>query len=201
MKITGLSVLRLAFSLVFCLVLGAAPALGADGASAGDDGDQPGYRCGMWVSYLTDERTKLDDYSAVGVTPYWGFFLKRPEPGWVSAWELAFEVYYHHWTGDESGNFETGFSPTLRWHYGYDQPVSPYLEVSTGVLYLDGDSPDTGSSLNFDSHFGLGLNFRVTDSLRLSTGYRLRHISNAGLDEVNGGLNTHQFLMGFSHSY
>lgn len=158
------------------------------------------HRVGFWTTYASAFDGDFD-YDFVSVNPYWGIFLTDPGPGRIGSWEFALEGFYNKYIDDYSGNYEIGIAPTIRWHYGFEEFISPYVEFCIGVLYTDLTIPETGTEVNYNVHLGAGLNFRLSREVYLSAGYRLRHISNAGMSERNAGVNYHQVVLGISYYY
>ena len=76
--------------------------------------------------------------------------------------------------------------------------VSPYVFVGAGVLRTYVNRRETGSRINFNPQGGVGTRIKLTDRTSLILEYRHIHISNAGLNEDNSGVNTHNFLFGIS---
>ena len=138
------------------------------------------------------------DYDYIGLHPFWGIFLTDPGPGYRGSWEFAVELFFNKFQDDFSDESEFGFTPTIRWHYGFEQTVSPYIELGAGMLYSNRDIPDTGADINFDAHIGAGANFRVSDDVHIMTGYRWRHVSNGNTHERNSGVDYNQVLFGLS---
>ena len=119
--------------------------------------------------------------------------------GWLHGrWEWAPELFLatiiHPFTRPVVGvtplQFRYVFEPKCRFH--------PYLFGGAGILYGDFDRRETGHRLNFNPQFGAGFYYALNDSASLILEYRHIHISNAGMDERNSGLNTHTFLAGLS---
>jgi len=73
---------------------------------------------------------------------------------------------------------------------------SPYLLAGLGVLYAKINARESGSEINFNLSEAVGVRYRWTQKASLLVEYRHIHISNAGLDEPNSGLNTHTFFAG-----
>ena len=65
-------------------------------------------------------------------------------------------------------------------------------EIGTGY-YERGDGNNLGGELEFRS--GLAITYRANDKLQLGVGFY--HLSNAGIHEVNPGLNSLLFTVGF----
>lgn len=120
-------------------------------------------------------------------------------------WYLGgyWEANVGYWHGDEgpvTSLWDFGLSPVFRL-----QPkspvglgISPHVEIATGVHYL------TESSLNdleFGMHFQfgswVGAGIRFGDKQQFDLTYRYRHLSNAGIDQPNNGIEFHQFRFGY----
>lgn len=76
--------------------------------------------------------------------------------------------------------------------------LKPYGLLGAGILYANVNRRETRQDLNFNLQEGIGTYFAVNDTVDLILEYRHIHVSNAGLDEDNAGLNTHNFLAGVS---
>ena len=140
------------------------------------------------------------DYDFVSINPYFGWLLTPADRMFTV--EFAVEGFYNRHLFEFDNKYEVGVRPILRFHYLYGHRISPFFEVSTaGVLYTNLKVRETGSDLNFTSHVGAGFDVRLWDEWYLNMAYRYRHISNAGLDEDNGGINHHQGLMGLSYHF
>lgn len=171
----------------------------ADLAAAGEKTYDKRY--GVWGGYGFAQR-KPTEYDMISINPYWGIFINNPGPGYHHRFEFCVEGFYNNHMGDFIDKFEIGVRPILRWHYGFGEIISPFIEVSTaGVLYTNLDVIETGSDFNFTNHVGAGFNVRINPRVQLSFAWRLRHISNAGLAEKNSGINHNQALIGLSYSY
>lgn len=74
---------------------------------------------------------------------------------------------------------------------------TPYIEGGAGIHLLSDDTienKDIGTSLQFGPLIGLGVSFE-----HFEIGYRLRHLSNAGLDDNNPGVNFHMIRLGYRY--
>jgi len=92
---------------------------------------------------------------------------------------------------------EVGVHPIV-FKIGYDrwQPVMPYLIAGTGVMYTGLQGLQLGGPFEFSSYGGGGLQFFFNDRVALDLSYRWRHISNAGIEDPNRGLDTQFILVG-----
>lgn len=81
--------------------------------------------------------------------------------------------------------------------------LAPYLEGGLGLVYTDFQVKDPdppyesqGSRFNFNPVIGIGLEFKRESGASYFATLRLSHISNAGLDSENRGVNSVVFLVG-----
>ncbi|MBI3317561.1 MAG: acyloxyacyl hydrolase [Candidatus Omnitrophica bacterium] len=120
-------------------------------------------------------------------------------PAWIRGrfeWnpELNLALFTHPYVRPLFGatllQFHYGLEPKGRW--------SPYLLAGAGVLRADINRRETRSRVNFNLQAGIGVGYAISERTSLLFEYRHTHISNAGLDEDNSGLNTHTFLAGVS---
>jgi hypothetical protein len=86
---------------------------------------------------------------------------------------------------------EIAAAPALRAYFKW-WAMRPYVECGVGLSYQSLDIYELGTDFNFLSFAGLGISLPLNDKVRLNLGYRLRHISNAGLDERNHGITANQ---------
>jgi opacity protein-like surface antigen len=118
------------------------------------------------------------------------------DPGVVS---FGIEGIFTHFYETNSA-MELGGGPYLR--YRWVRPwVQPYAEVGVGMLYNDLKNFSLSSRLLFSVNGAVGVEIPVADRVGLTMGYRFRHISNAGQDEVNPGLNANIICTGVTFTY
>lgn len=95
---------------------------------------------------------------------------------------------------------EIAMVPALRAYFKC-WALQPYVECGVGLSYQSLDIYELGTDFNFLSFAGLGLSLQLGDKFRLGLGYRLRHISNAGLDERNHGITANEAQLEFSWAF
>ncbi|HYL63817.1 MAG TPA: acyloxyacyl hydrolase [Candidatus Methylomirabilis sp.] len=90
-----------------------------------------------------------------------------------------------------------GLNPfALKWNFTKVRKVVPYFELGGGTLFTNNDVPAGTSRVNFTSSGALGLHF-LRSKYNWSAEIRFMHISNAGLANLNPGINTLQLRVGF----
>jgi Lipid A 3-O-deacylase (PagL) len=92
--------------------------------------------------------------------------------------------------------YAAGFDPLgLKWNLEKRGRLSPYFELSGGVLFSNHDIPIDTNSVNFSPSAALGTHI-LGEKYNWSVEVRYLHISNSGLGTYNPGLNTVQVRLG-----
>jgi len=93
-----------------------------------------------------------------------------------------------------------GFDPLgLKWNFVRRGHFSPYVELTGGTLFTNQSVPTYTNTVNFMDQAALGMHILGSkDSAKhnLSLELRYMHISNAGLANLNPGVNTVQVRLG-----
>ena|SRR5690242_10107965 len=93
--------------------------------------------------------------------------------------------------------YGVGLNPlNLKWNFVSRGRLSPYFELSGGTVFTNAKVPPGTSSVNFASGVGLGTHL-LGPKHSLAIEARYLHISNAGLGDLNPGLNTFEVRLGF----
>ena len=76
----------------------------------------------------------------------------------------------------------------------------PFWDGGAGMLWTDlaPRIPEQSTKFNFILQTGPGVSCFISENLAITVGFRLHHISNAGLGERNIGLNAWLLTLGFS---
>ncbi len=89
-----------------------------------------------------------------------------------------------------------GFDPLgLKWNFQRHGRISPYLELTGGVLFTSHDVPTGTNTVNFMDQAAMGMHI-LGAKHNVSLELRYMHISNAGLATPNPGINTVQVRLG-----
>jgi Lipid A 3-O-deacylase (PagL) len=92
--------------------------------------------------------------------------------------------------------YGAGFDPLkLRWNVACRGKLAPYFELSGGPLFTNRDVPNGTNTVNFMDSASIGTHF-LGDSHYWSVELRYMHVSNAGLGDLNPGVNTVQVRLG-----
>lgn len=144
-----------------------------------------------------------------GITQHTGVWTAGFRYGWV--------ITAPHGPGFLRGRFEYAvdavpvfllFQPTntaygaavnpfaLIWNFDTHGRVVPYLDLGGGALFTNTRVPAGTSKINFTTAGAVGLHF-LTSKGTWSADVRFMHISNAGLETPNPGINTVQLRLGW----
>jgi len=92
--------------------------------------------------------------------------------------------------------YGVGFNPlVLKWNFVRRGRLSPYLELSGGVMFSDHNVPTYTNTVNFTPSAALGTHI-LGEKYNWTVDVRYLHVSSAGLGTYNPGLNTVQLRLG-----
>jgi lipid A 3-O-deacylase len=92
--------------------------------------------------------------------------------------------------------YGVGFDPLgLKWNFQRHGRLSPYFELTGGALFTDHNVPINANRVNFMDQAALGVHI-LGAKHSVSLELRYMHISNAGLANLNPGINTVQVRLG-----
>lgn len=151
---------------------------------------------GIWGSQGQD----AEDVRFVGVVPRYGIGLSDPvaEDGWLHGnLELLLEGALLAAYGPKGG-FLGGANVVFRYNFLSFGRVVPFVELGAGVAYLELDLDSQSDGLSFTPQGGLGLHWWLSPRASLTAGWRLHHVSNAGIGADNDGINDSLLLIGVS---
>ena len=164
-----------------------------------------GYGHGFRAGSARDRRRsrELGKVRIVEAIPRFGIGLT--DPLWEGAWyrgnlEWLFEGALLYNAEPRSG-WAAGAGSTLRYNFLAHRRFVPFLDANFGILGLDFDLPGQSDGFNFNVGFGTGSHWFIRNRMSLTTEIRWQHISNAGTDRPNFGVNDILLLVGVSHFF
>jgi len=93
--------------------------------------------------------------------------------------------------------YGAGVNPfAFKWIMTSPKKVKPYLEIEGGTLFTNTKVPEATSQINFTTSAAFGAHF-LREKYNWSAEVRFMHISNAGIANLNPGINTIQVRVGF----
>ena len=97
--------------------------------------------------------------------------------------------------------YGVGIDPLgLKWNFQHHGRISPYLELTGGVLFTNHDVPTGTNTVNFMDQAAFGMHI-LRAKHNVSVEVRYLHISNAGLATPNPGVNTVQVRVGIGRFF
>jgi hypothetical protein len=133
----------------------------------------------------------------VAVLPY--FYLPLHELTALIDLGLVIEPgFFYYFEPEHAEGF--GITPRLRLDFGH-WAITPYVEAGVGLFYTDLNVHELGQKFNFTPQGEVGVDFRIVSCTLLNLGYRYHHISNAGMNERNGGVDSNMVIIGISRKF
>jgi lipid A 3-O-deacylase len=164
----------------------AAPALASDGAFTPDS-----------VSVEAGSDFKSPDTTMWRVGAQWDWNAKWFEdyPVFIGGyWDTSIGAWHSHDVAGDHDVIDFGITPVFRIQKSGATNFIPYAEIAIGAHYLT--ATDITNTRRFSTHFQfgdhVGAGFRFGEGGKFDLGYRLQHLSNAGIDHPNPGINFHQ---------
>lgn len=107
------------------------------------------------------------------------------------------------WFWDYDSAWEAAVAGAARFYFKCcPRPnILPFVEAGIGPSYNTLDIRELGLGFNFLSFGGLGVRIKTQAGPAWEIGYRVRHISNAGLHHHNFGASAHQFIIGLAWDF
>ena len=159
-------------------------------------------QCGINLGYgYSFESNK--DIRFASVYPYFGTVLTDPVgSGWYRGTfegiiEGAFTFVHKH-----QKTYAAGVNILGRYNFiaGIDC-WRPYVQAGLGAVCTNLGMHDFGSNFNFTTNVSFGLQYFINPDDAVSFEWRFIHMSNAGLDGDNAGLNMNNFFIGYAHTF
>ena len=100
---------------------------------------------------------------------------------------------------EPSNGFSAGVNFLVRYNFLMWQRYVPFVEAGAGIGYLDFDLEDQEDGLIFYPQAGVGLHYFLINSLSADISLSLHHMSNAGTNMPNDGINSGLVLLGLTY--
>lgn len=104
------------------------------------------------------------------------------------------------------GNYMGGLTALLRYNFvQQDSRFIPYIQGGAGIVYTDAYRDDSqsaiGNAINFTPQASMGFRYLVDKNWSIDVEATYQHISNAGLDDKNDGVNALGGFIGLTYFY
>jgi opacity protein-like surface antigen len=111
--------------------------------------------------------------------------------------ELAGELWsgaqYHPDTA-----YLVGLTPVVRYHFLPPSRLDPFFDAGAGVTATDIGRPDLSTTFEFNLQAGAGFHWVLWKNMAFTFDARYIHLSNAGIDKPNNGVNAFLFSGGLT---
>ena len=120
-----------------------------------------------------------------------------PDRWYRGNWELLAEVFGGEQFEPDWAYF-VGAAPLLRYDFATGSRWVPFFDFGAGATATDIRNGDLSTTFEFNLQAGAGTHLFLRKDLALTLQYRFIHLSNAGIQFPNLGVNTSTFLLGVS---
>jgi hypothetical protein len=184
----------------FCVALVFAALLNAPAARAQAGPVEGGHEWQVWTGGGHGLSGSQSGDGVWNVGFRYGLILTKPRgPGFLSGrLEYAVDAVPVFLVVQKTNTaYGVGINPfAFKWALDTGKSVVPYFEIGGGTLFTNTKVPEATSHVNFTSGGAFGLHF-LRSRHNISAEVRYMHISNAGIANLNPGINTIQFRIGF----
>jgi len=77
----------------------------------------------------------------------------------------------------------------------------PYIKAGIGMAYMTLHTREQGTQFNFTETGGIGFHYFLWKNTAITVEGRFRHLSNAGIDDPNSGINSYFGLGGITYQF
>ncbi len=174
----------------------------------------------LWEGGIGEGFRKGTSELSASVAPGWSspIFGSSHHHDWVLGFVeygsmLSGMVAKEHWhrgnwelVGDLFGGFQyhpdhayvIGITPLVRYNFATGTRWIPFINAGAGLTGTDIRDGDLSTKFEFNLQFGGGVHYFLKDNLSLDFQYRFIHLSNAGLNTPNLGVNSSNIMLGGS---
>lgn len=142
------------------------------------------------LGFVTSAGTGI--YGSESNTDLWlsGIRLENPLSG-IKSLEYVLEIDPAFIVFQDHAIYGFGVTPLLfRWTVKPENQTSAYFEIGAGALFTSSGIPQGISRLNFTPQGAVGVRWKRANNHAISLGLQYIHISSAGLEKPNPGINT-----------
>ena len=114
-------------------------------------------------------------------------------------WRGNFELLGDFFGGEQFNShtsYLVGLAPMLRYNFATGTRFVPFVGGGAGLSLTDIRHPDLSTDFEFNVQFDTGVNWFFKPNMAATLEGRWLHLSNAGIDSPNQGVNTSMLLIG-----
>ena len=97
--------------------------------------------------------------------------------------------------------YVVGLTPVVRYHFLRRSRWTPFLDGGAGITATDIGRPDLSTTFQFNLQGGAGFHWALCRNLAFTFQARCIHISNAGIEMPNEGVNSFLFSGGLTRCF
>ena len=112
-------------------------------------------------------------------------------------WDFRWEPFYSH-VSSPGRNLEVGCMASLRIGFPTRGRWEPYIAGGTGPMYTSQHTLEQSTQFNFVSYGAAGIEYRCSERTAISMEVWTRHYSNGRIKEPNAGVDTHDWILGYT---
>ncbi len=157
---------------------------------------------GVVTGFVDGSLKKLGSFSSAHLGMRFGFDLKpftkkmfNFEPQGML--EIVYEPFLNP-VIEPYSNVELGLPVFFKYAYPLTDKIFPFIEAGMGPYYTSLSTYEQGTQFNIISQGGAGICYFFREDKSINLEYRRRHVSNAGIKEPNGGIDSNVYLVGLS---
>ena len=195
-KETGTAILLLALM----GLLWACPSLQAadEGPLSAKGTKQLGVNFGYGYSFSSNE-----DIRFAPASPYFGYVFTDPVgTGWYRGTGECIVEGDLNYVFKNQKRYAAGITLLGRYNLlSKHESWRPYVQAGFGMIGTNLSMRGFGNEFNFTSNLGAGIQYFWDPCNAVNFEWRIKHISNADIDEDNDGLNMSVLMLGYSHTF
>ncbi len=97
---------------------------------------------------------------------------------------------------DPEANAEIFTNFLMKYTFPWGEKFKVYLKGGAGMIYMTMPTREQGTQFNFTPQVGMGFHWFFNEKKAVTVEYRRRHLSNAGFDQPNKGIDVDMVLAG-----
>lgn len=158
---------------------------------------EAGFALGVGLGVPLSEH-QTHDMALANLHYGWMFYDLTGKGKWYQGnWEFLGEFFgggqYH-----PRNAYVAGLSTIFRYNFATGTRWVPFIDGGGGVSLTDIHRPDLSSTFQFNAQGGFGVNYFWRRNSAFLLQYRFLHLSNAGTEKPNGGVNTAVIYAGYN---
>ena len=191
---TGILLLALLGLLWVCPSLQAAD----EGPLSAKGTKQLGVNFGYGYSFSSNE-----DIRFAPASPYFGYVFTDPVgTGWYRGTGECIVEGDLNYVFKNQKRYAAGITLLGRYNLlSKHESWRPYVQAGFGMIGTNLSMRGFGNEFNFTSNLGAGIQYFWDPCNAVNFEWRIKHISNADIDEDNDGLNMSVLMLGYSHTF